>query len=96
MHPKPGWHHWSKGMWIKIKCVSSLKNNFFHIQWLFRIKSIICLTDPAHWLITEGLATLRGEDYANRNQLLRKWANPILPRVLRLRGKGDANERAEF
>lgn len=68
--------------------MSSLKNNLFHFQRLFRAKNIICLTAPAHQLITEGLATPRGEDYANRDQLSRKWANPKLSKGPNWREKG--------
>lgn len=69
-------------------CVFFKKITSSTFNVLFRVKSIICLTAPAHQLITEGLATPRGEDYANRNQLSRKWANPILPKGLNLREKG--------
>lgn len=68
--------------------MSSLKNNLFHFQRLFRAKNIICLTALAHQLITEGLATPRGEDYANRDQLSRKWANPKLSKGPNGREKG--------
>lgn len=68
--------------------MSSLKNNFLHFQRLFRAKSIICLTALAHQLITEDLATPRGEDYANGNQLSRKWANPKLSKGPNWREKG--------
>lgn len=61
-----------------------------------RSKEYNLLDSPAHRLITEGLATPRGEDYANSNQLSRKWVNPILPRGLHLRGKGEATEKGEL
>lgn len=74
--------------------MSSLKNNFLHFQRLFRIHYNVldCPGPSAYHRGPHNSKT--GRIMQIENQLSRKWANPILPRGLGLRGNGGARETA--